>query len=166
MGPRRSKESGVDRWRGLFHYNLKNFAKAVIELGQAIELDPYYARAYYHRGRAHAALEHDSQAIDDFTYAITLDADQSMYRARGDLLRKLKRYEESLADLEKAIEIDSEDATSYDRCGLAHAAQGNYREAIEYYAKALAINPDEPWTRSHLITAYRSGRSQVGPSGL
>lgn len=69
-------------------------------------------------------------------------SDSSVYCNLGNLCRLNGRHEEALALLHQSIEIDPSYANGFYNLGLAFQQEGNNpKEAIRYYRKALACNP-------------------------
>jgi tetratricopeptide (TPR) repeat protein len=56
-------------------------------------------------------------------------------------LYKSGRSQESLAPMEKALELGTRDAKLFFHAGMIHRAAGNTARAREYLARALATNP-------------------------
>lgn len=68
--------------------------------------------------------------------------DASFYYEKGDDLLDNGKYEEAIAEYDKALEIDPEDDVSHFSQGFALFNLGRYEEAIAAYDKALEIDPD------------------------
>ena len=50
-------------------------------------------------------------------------------------------YQGAIADYNKALEINPDDATAYSYRGVAKGTLGDYRGAVADYTKAIEINP-------------------------
>jgi len=83
---------------------------ALADYTQALYLEPESAELWYGRGLVFQAREEHRQADGDFTQAIALDAQPRYYRGRGVSRQKGGRAAEALADLDRAVEGDPEDA--------------------------------------------------------
>ncbi len=99
----------------IFKDNLKDYKNAVVELTNAIELEPNKERGYTHRAEFYRDFEKNyNKALTDYDRAIELSPDAAdLYYTRG------KLYEENLNDKVnafkdycKAIVIDSEWAST------------------------------------------------------
>ena len=60
-----------------------------------------------------------------------------------DAYHELSEYENAIADYQKALTFDPRNYAAYHNLGISHAAQGNYRQAIQYYDQALRIGHDD-----------------------
>lgn len=52
--------------RALAHFKLKEYSKVIEDANKAISLKSNYLKAYYHRGKAYAAVNKNELAIKDF----------------------------------------------------------------------------------------------------
>jgi len=58
--------------RGLFHRNQREFPLAIEEFGQAIQLNPRFADAYFHRGIVFNWLVQPTEALRDLDRLIRI----------------------------------------------------------------------------------------------
>lgn len=65
---------------------------------------------------------------------------------RGTIYDKMGRYEEALADYNRAIELDPSLMSAYSNRALTLSALQRYEEALADYDKALALNPQQHLT--------------------
>ncbi len=97
------------------------------------------------------------------------------YRAKGDCLRNLGRYEEALADYREGIRVRQESeigslndkTTLHNSMGLVYLKLGNYEEAIASFDEA--IDDDEENALYHCnrgIALYRNGDRDRGLDSL
>ena len=63
------------------------------------------------------------------------------YRARAAWLTKSKKYDEALADLERAISIDPKNVEFYDYTADVWLAKGELDKAIAIYDRAIRLEP-------------------------
>jgi len=68
---------------------------------------------------------------------------ERVYYNRGTELGQLKRYEEAIADFNKAIEIYPFDYV-YGNRATAYYLLGSFRDALRDYNRAIAIDPENP----------------------
>jgi tetratricopeptide (TPR) repeat protein/predicted Ser/Thr protein kinase len=121
---------------------------------RAIALDPGYARAhqelgsvYFSKGDYLVAPELYERAITCFRRALELRPGQARsWRELGGALVALGREDEGIAAIRRALEIDPADAGVLG--GMARAlfiGRAQFREAAEYYERALERNPQAGW---------------------
>ncbi len=117
----------------------------------AISQDPINADVYHVYGSALFAHKDHEAALAVWKKAqeISLHNPRS-YLALSNALWILNRKEESVAELERLVDIQS-DETSY-RLALAARLEGtgNGEKALEVYANALSKDPDNPEIYAHL----------------
>jgi tetratricopeptide (TPR) repeat protein len=65
-------------FRGLAMLHLGNFENAIEDCNKAIMMNPENAHAYYNRAIAHASLEANEKAAEDYSMAARLDPDLSV----------------------------------------------------------------------------------------
>ena len=91
-------------------------------------------------------------AIDDFNEALDLDgALGEAYLNRGNSYYLMQRYNEALADYQKALDYDlTKPWAAWYNIGLAYDAQKMPAKAREAYRTALDLNPDFSQARQKL----------------
>ncbi|MGI9291412.1 MAG: tetratricopeptide repeat protein [Gammaproteobacteria bacterium] len=121
-------------------------------LERAVELDPEFARAWgdlaavawVAPGWDYAGRDYVSIAQKAANKALELDENQSMVWAVKSYLRHEevsgRNYNDSLAYLDKALEIDSKNTTAWLWRGLAKSELGYHKEAIEDLSQCLRID--------------------------
>lgn len=83
------------------------------------------------------------QALRRCQEAIERDPDDpAAYRALGNLLQQLRRYEDAIASLDRAIALDASYPQAYSNRGNALLALERFADAIESYDRAIALKPD------------------------
>lgn len=84
----------------------KKYEEAITDYDMAIDLDPDYAEAYYHRGLAKQSLEQYEEAIKDYDDAIRINSDYAeVYYQRAEANSSLGHLVEARADLQTALEL-------------------------------------------------------------
>ncbi|EEB99471.1 hypothetical protein MPER_00846 [Moniliophthora perniciosa FA553] len=90
---------------------LEEFGYALADAGQAITLDPKYAKAYYRRATCHIQILQHQSAISDFRKVLALEPHNETVRNQMISTQKLVRR----IEFEKAIEME-EEKTAVERC--------------------------------------------------
>jgi TolB-like protein/tetratricopeptide (TPR) repeat protein len=139
---------------GAVYTNLDHdFARAIAEFDRAIELDPNYATAHQWKTTPLGALGEFDRAIACDRQAIALDPLSLIVNA--DLAfnyLNAHRFEESIAQSRKTLEIDSNFYVVRGYLGLGLQLTGKIAEALSEYRTAAA-SADEPYTRALLAQA-------------
>jgi Flp pilus assembly protein TadD len=86
-----------------------------------------------------AAIEHGRPDETWFVYGM---------RASGYVAAE--RWDEAIADLNKAIELNPDDAVAYESRGWAYEEKGDVHRAIENYREAARLNPNYDLPRENL----------------
>jgi len=61
--------------------------------------------------------------------------------AAAQIFREMQRYDEAIADFNKALELDPNSAEAFCRMGIAYLYKGDYDNAILNMEKGLKIDP-------------------------
>ena len=131
-------------------YIKKDIKKCFIDLNTAINLESNNARAYKMRGAAYiGALGNSEQAISDFTSCIELESSPNAtntelcYYNRARVYEGLGQYNESVADYNKAIEIDPIFVKALAGRGTLYGDKlKDYEKAIKDYDVLIRITPE------------------------
>lgn len=82
------------------------------------------------------------KAVEEYSKAIGLDGNNHVYYSnRSNAYVQLKRYEEALADANKAVQLDPKWPRGYGRKGVALFFLGRYAEARDAYEEGLKVEP-------------------------
>jgi tetratricopeptide (TPR) repeat protein len=104
---------------------------------EVLENDPRDANALSHRGIAYLNIDKLDLSLADMNAAVAYDPEYSFrYQSRGYLKARLKDYEGALADYEKAVELDPNDAIAINNLALAQEQMGWAKEAKENFDKS------------------------------
>ncbi|MGB5217317.1 MAG: tetratricopeptide repeat protein [Smithella sp.] len=91
--------------RGISYGMLGNYDQEINDYNKAIEIYPS-AIAYNNRGFAYAMLGNNNHAIKDYDKAIELNPQLAVaYMNRAAMYQKIKKYEQSMADLKMAAKL-------------------------------------------------------------
>lgn len=144
--------------QGWSHYvqdTRNDFGKAFEFFERAIELDPDYARA-------HAAMAgtyvyafdrswqyrlrrcHPISVVEEHLRIAMRQPNALAHRFASFLRWGEGKHAEAVAEAERAVALDPNDAENYDALGNALIFSGRAAEAIQVYEKAMQLNPHHP----------------------
>lgn len=105
------------------------------ELNAMIEADPKNSELYLAKGISLSrATLHHQEAIDVFSYGLTLDPFSSMlYRWRGHKFINVRQFNRATADLELAARLDPSNWDIWYHLGLGHYLNEEFDRAEEAY---------------------------------
>ncbi len=97
--------------------------------------------AYINRGIIHFRQQKYNRAIDDYTEAIAIDADNAeAFLNRGIAYNSLGNYKQALEDYNEVIKrINPNNAEAYLNRGIAYSTQGKHELALKDYNQAIAL---------------------------
>ncbi len=132
-----------DYWRrGMRHYELEQYEKAVESFSCAIEKQANVAQFYSERGISYYALRQYEKSIAENDRAIELNPEfEVAYNNRGYAYAKMGEYRKAIADFNKAIALKREYDTAYHGRGYTYDRLGEWKEALQDYNRAIDINP-------------------------
>ena len=152
---------------GLFHWNQRTgpaIERAIRAYGQAVQIDPGYARAWGGLALAWAVLPGYSHVSEDVALprveeaaekALALDSTAAEpHAARGYIYPRIRGWERSLAELRRAVELDPSYAQGYDWLGVYLHWNGRDEEALDRLATAYALDPlswTVAWTYAEVL---------------
>jgi TolB-like protein/DNA-binding winged helix-turn-helix (wHTH) protein/Tfp pilus assembly protein PilF len=112
---------------------------------KAIDIDQHRASGYAVRGYLRYNVHYDWDGAEaDFKQALVLDpTDSRVFRRYASMLNQVGRTEEAAALLEKGIEQDPLDASTWAGLVDALVASRNYTAAYDAVHRALAIRPTD-----------------------
>jgi adenylate cyclase len=148
-------------WRGTKEAN----AQARQMLEKAVALDPHYAGAYAMLGATYLVewfnqWSQDPQmlerAFELAQRAVTLDdALPLAHGVLGGVYQSKNQHDQAIAEGERAVALDPNNAESYARLALILGPAGRAEEAIEVAKKAMRLNPHYPPFYIHALgSAY------------
>ena len=109
--------------------------------------------AYNERGRAHAGLMHNDEALENFATAILLDADNGdAYFNRATIYMERKNYPLALKDFDAALEANPMDGLALFDRAVAKLRLGDKTGSDADFDEAIAIDP-----------RYEERRARIAP---
>jgi len=129
--------------RGISLREIGQAEMALNDFRSAVELDRSDPEIAANLGDILVSYQQFAQAMSFLDRAIEITAagdkgaDAKVYRNRGWAHASLGEFEEGIADLNKAIELDPEDYETYQRVATAHLYEQNYQLGIDAISKAI-----------------------------
>jgi len=102
------------------------------------------------------AIKYGEVAIEKFGYVpiygpvFFINKIVESYIGLGKSYSMLKKYDLSIEVIKKAIEIRGHSAKVYTTLATTYSLKGNNAKAIEFYNKALELDPSYEWARKKL----------------
>lgn len=152
--------------RGNAYREKSELARAIADYDAAATLDPKLSAAFYNRGMTHELAGAYDKALADLGQAARLDSkDADAWNGIAWLLAacpdaKLRDGKKALECAKFACELtQSKDANNLDTLAAAHAETGNFKDAVETAAKALALAADSDKKEiAARLELYKQGR--------
>jgi TolB-like protein/Flp pilus assembly protein TadD len=148
--------------RGWEHYlrqTPEDFVKAVAHFNKALELDGDYARAYgalaatyweawkrfwhKHLGISHGSHEPRFRA-EQFLIKAMESPTPLAHQVASAMLLHQQQYEDAIAEAQRAIALDPNDADSYVSLAASLSLAGKAEEALDWVDRAMRRNPHYP----------------------
>lgn len=129
-------------------YDMGQYEEALASYNIALEdtaqydADDLYS-LYYNRGLTYEGLEEYAEAVNDYTSALTYDANSTdLYTQRGISYSFLGDEQAALADFEQAVELSPEDPMVVRNRGFMYFNLGEYDKALADYNRTIELNPE------------------------
>ncbi len=142
---------------------------AMRDLDRALVIYPRYANAYLLRGNANLLLEAYPEAIRDYRQAQQLGIEigdnlvialQRAGRAAGE---QRNDFSAAMGYLQQAAVLQPDNYETLRLLGIANGMSGRVGEALEYFRRALAQQPDNAGARENYETALRLHEQTAPP---
>lgn len=138
-----------------------DFVRAQVEYERALELNPNYSEAHQWLAYLYAAQDRFDEALAKFSHAQRLDPLSIAVTAnRGEILYRAGRYEEAIAQCEKALEMDAQYAKAFYWRTVAWLAAEKLTQA-QTFLEIMAQQPGEVRLLATVflaVTHARAGR--------
>jgi tetratricopeptide (TPR) repeat protein len=143
--------------KGVLNYRRETYEsldRATFLFERAVVLDPAYARAHVELGSAYASKAEylgipalHERALASFRHALDLQPRLvRAWRELGSVLVSTGRQDEGVAAIERALELDPDDAGALAAMGRAFfIGLGEFQQAVGWYERAVARSPAAGW---------------------
>jgi serine/threonine-protein kinase len=134
--------------RGFGNINLalgtdNNFDNALVDLNEAVRIDPDNQYAFLNRANAYMYRGEYQRSLDDTNVVIRLDPKEGKsYSVRCTDLTKLGRPQEGIAACQQAIDLGEQQPWTYCYLGAAYEAAGDLTNAERAYRQALSLDSE------------------------
>jgi len=153
----------IDSMHAGAYYNLsiiytdidKDPVKAVALLRKAIEISPYFSKAYNKLGLVYLGEGKIDKAIELLNKAVKLNPDDpEIYHNFGYIYVQIGRKGDAIAMYKKAIEVNLNYVEAYHDLAVLYVLEGNYSLAAQYNERAMALGYNDP----QLVEALNANR--------
>jgi tetratricopeptide (TPR) repeat protein len=143
---------------GLTYCDQKDYDKGIALFEQALAASPRYADALVNLGAAYHGKSDFQNAIKAYTRSLTLQPDNplvltnlaNVYDAVGATYFNAGDWGNALSNFTEASRYAPDSARIMTNIGSVYVNTGNLPKAIEFYKKALSIDPANAEARQHL----------------
>jgi tetratricopeptide (TPR) repeat protein len=128
----------------LYRARLQKGADAARDVAEARRVGADLADGFYNEGVRALTAGEGAEAEKNFRFALDLKPDHGRaHLAMARIYMERRRFAEAAVELDRAIEVRSEDASLYYHRGNARLAAGRGEEALTDYAKAVELDAAE-----------------------
>lgn len=144
--------------RGRALVNAKDYAGAMVELKEALRLDPRHALAFYYVGVSQYYLKDYVVANAAFERALQLNVPiiehHTVYVWIGECQKALGQHDKAMSAYREAIRVKPDDAEAFNRIGLVYHLQKDFPNAVIFYEQAARLDPKTGIYRKNVGLAY------------
>ena len=138
--------------RGTIYYGQGNIQNAMSDFDHAIRIYPTYSLPHYNMGLIYETLNDHSQAENSFSLALKYDTlykennflQESSYLNLSSEKIILKKYDEAITILRKAINRYPANSTIHFNLGVVYNYIARYDSALNEYNKGIEFEKDSP----------------------
>jgi tetratricopeptide (TPR) repeat protein len=150
-------------WGGPCEFDIGDPERQIVDCTTMIETSARgvnLARYYELRAQAHAALNHNDEAIADLSQAISRDRHNLQhYSNRAGIFERLGKHELALADSDMALSLAPDSAPLLNGACWYRATSGRDLDQAEgLCTRAIAINDAGPYRDSRGLARFKQGR--------
>lgn len=124
--------------------------------------DENRAELFCEFSRCLRGLERQKEALEYIEKALKTHEDKLYHWIRANTLYDLKRYEEAREEYQICVREYGDNEMVYENLARCCESAGNWQEAIEYYKKALELNPENPRINGNLADIYMEQLTVTG----
>jgi tetratricopeptide (TPR) repeat protein len=129
---------------GMKHFSDKQYEKASNSFEKALEKKPEDHTTWNLLSQTYLNLNRNDEALSSIEFSLGLEPENVLYlHSKATILHQMKRLDEAAETLDKVIAIQPGDI-AYILRGVCEYDSGRYENALEWYEKALMIDPENP----------------------
>jgi tetratricopeptide (TPR) repeat protein len=137
--------------RGSAKYRLQDFDAAIVDLDEAIQLNPKLSGAFFNRGTAYYRKNDAKRAMADFNEAIRLDPKALLPLInRGIVYFDLDDNAHAIADMDAAIKLAPKHAGLYAYRAKMYLDSGDAKRAGADFKRVLELDPSNEEAKAML----------------
>ena len=144
----------------LYQYEPRKMPKIISILCGILHKEPSHADARVMLGLiAHRFRKH-AEAVELLKEALRYNnVDAAYFYNLGNAYFAMGEYEEALASLERAVDLDEALFEAYDVMGKIYRERKDYEKALSYFERSFAIHGQAVWTKAYIAEClFRSGK--------
>lgn len=118
---------------------LERYQDIINNFDRVIKIEPNNTNLYYEKGAfVRSFLQNDQEALKTFEDALSIWPDNATFNFQKAItLRSMNQSNQAIEYFNRAIELDPTDYSYYEVLGNTFFELGKYKEAIDYYEKAI-----------------------------
>jgi tetratricopeptide (TPR) repeat protein len=125
------------------HFRANEFNEALSDFNKAIELDPANADALFYRIMTLSQLDPRSEPTKDWDRIIEVAPRYKLiyviYLQRANYRARIGKFDESIDDVNKALEFTPNDGSAYHLRGYSYMMKGNLEALYADYKKSVEL---------------------------
>lgn len=137
----------------------ENYDSAIVTYNNCLKLKPDYSGAFKRLGYIYYEKDNYNEAIAQFLKyelnAKTPITDYLYWHRKGFSYNAIKEYENAKPNLKKSLEFKTDYINTYLELGFAETKLKNNDAAIEWFKKAMAIDPKSHISYNGIAEVYR-----------
>ena len=118
-----------------------DYPEAIDAFRKATELDRLFGKAYEAMGKAYKAMGRNDEA-------------QKCLQTAADIYMSKEKVEDAEEILNEILQISEDSLNVFNSLGVLYRRKGEFKTALRHYARALRINPDEPYIHYNMGRVY------------
>ncbi len=117
-------------------------AEGLLHFGLAVQVEPTQAMARANYGYALSRIGRQNEAIEEYKIGLGLEDTPLLHTVLALAYANTDRYDESIGECRRALQIDPSDPQAYCALGYAYQRKGDLNAAIGNLNRALELQPD------------------------